>query len=72
MIETKTRKADLAASSVSMAHKWTGCLISTTNHNWIRSKPRPEQSGENSTLNCDPRREIDTRRSTPRRAKAPG
>src|SRR2546426_6932970 len=40
-----------------MPRKWTGCLISTTNHSWIRSKLRPEPLAENSTLNCDPRRD---------------
>src|SRR6266566_1915158 len=40
-----------------MPRKWTGCLISTTNHSWIRLKLRPEPLAENSTLNCDPRRD---------------
>src|SRR5438105_190122 len=41
-----------------MARKWIGCLISTTNHSWIRSKLRPEQSAENSTSNCGRRLEF--------------
>src|SRR6266851_5143631 len=52
-----------------MPRKWTGCLISTTNHSWIRLKLRPEPLAENSTLNCDPRR--DDRHATRRGAAPP-
>src|SRR6266550_1676873 len=52
-----------------MPRKWTGCLISTTNHSWIRLKLRPEPLAENSTLNCDPR--CDDRHATRRGAAPP-